>query len=82
MTVFQQNVHKYLAEVLKEKYQKNSRAVERVSAMLLTRGDVEEFLSMVGDIYKTGFERATDSYKDQLKKLGYNVKVTQSNDGV
>jgi len=81
-TVYQQAVHKQLSEILKGKYQKNGRAIERVAAMLLTKQDVEEFLSLATDLYKVGFDRATESYKEQLTKLGYQVKVSHPNEGV
>ncbi len=81
-TVFQQYVHKQLAEMLKNKYHANSKAAERVAAVLYTRDDVEQFLNMASDLYRSGFERAAESYKEQLKKLGYEIKITHANDGV
>lgn len=81
-TVYQQTVHKHVGEILKQRYPKNSKAIERVAAMLLTKQDVEEFLNLVTDLYRTGFDRATDSYKEQLTKLGYQVKVSHPNDGL
>ncbi len=82
LTVYQQTIHSYMSDVLKDKYPKNAKAIERVASMMLTRVDVEEFILFISEVYKTGFERAAESYKDQLLKLGYEVRVSHPKEGV
>jgi hypothetical protein len=68
-------IKKYLFEMLKEKYAKNERLIERLAQMLVTREDYESFGSLMGDLYESGFLRATDQYREQLSKMGLKVDV-------
>lgn len=80
MIPFMQNpqstaIRKYLFEVLKERYGRNGKYVERLAASALTKEDYEALGRLVADIYEAGFMRAMDQYKEQMSKLGMRVNV-------
>jgi len=80
LTVFQQSVQKYLADILKNKYGKNVKAIDRAVATIFTKDDAEQFMNLASELYKSGFEKATESYKEQLTKLGYEIIIKHQND--
>lgn len=82
LTIFQQSVQKYIADILKNKYGKNIKAIDRSVATIFTRDDAEQFMNLASELYKAGFEKATESYKEQLTKLGYELKIVHAKDGV
>lgn len=73
---------KYMFEILKSKYHKNDKIVERV-LFFLNDDDLKEFSSLVTDIYEAAYLKCVDDHKVSLEKIGYKVNVVpQSNDGV
>lgn len=80
MNPFAQNpqataVRKYLFEILKDRYQKNSDYIDRLAAGVATKKDYESLGALVADIYESGFVRAVDQYRDQISKMGMSVSV-------
>lgn len=76
--MFQQTARKHLADILKDRYPANARGVERVIAATFTREDMDQVLSLATDLYRAGFDQAAVSYRDQLKKLGYDVRISHA----
>lgn len=75
-----QNIHssaikKYLFELLKERYAKNEKFIDRLSSTVATKEDYESLGNLVVDIFETGFLKAVDGYKDELAKMGLRVNV-------
>lgn len=75
-----QNIHssaikKYLFELLKERYARNEKFIDRLSSTVATKEDYESLGSLVVDIFETGFLKAVDGYKDELAKMGLRVNV-------
>lgn len=68
-------IKKYLFEMLKERYGRNERFIERISSMITTKEDYDGFGSLITDIYETGFLKAVNEYKDQFTKMGMKVSV-------
>ena len=68
-------VRRYLFEILKERYSRNERYVERLAASIATKDDYEEFGKLVSDLYESGFMRAVDQYKEQFEKSGMRVNI-------
>jgi hypothetical protein len=71
-------IKRYLFEVLKERYARNERYIERVAASTLVREDYEGLSSLVADLFEAGFMRALDQYKEQIAKMGLRVDVVPS----
>jgi len=68
-------IKKYLFEVLKERYRRNERYVERLAATTVVREDYEGLSTLVADLFEVGFLRAVDQYKDQIAKMGFKIDV-------
>ncbi len=68
-------IKKYLFEILKERYGRNERFIERISTLIATKEDYDGFGSFITDIYETGFLKAVNEYKDQFHKMGMKVSV-------
>lgn len=68
-------IKKYLFEVLKERYGKNEKFIERMAATITTKDDYEDLGRLITDIYETGFLKAVNEYKDQFAKIGMRVNV-------
>ena len=75
-----QNLHssaikKYLFEMLKDRYQRNEKFIDRLSAVVVTKEDYESLGTLVADLFEAGFVRAVDEYKGQMAKMGMKVSV-------
>lgn len=68
-------IKKYMFEMLKERYSKNERFIDRLASTVATKEDYESLGSLVADIYEAGFVRAVDQYKEQLAKVGMKVSI-------
>ena len=68
-------IKRYLFDILKERYAKNEKFIDRLSITIATREDYEEFGKLVMDLYESGFMRAVDQYKEQFEKSGMRVNI-------
>jgi len=68
-------VKRYLFEMLKEKYIKNEKFIDRISSLMVTKDDYESLAALMADLYESGFIRAVDQYKGQLSKMGLKVEI-------
>lgn len=68
-------IKRYLFEILKEKYTKNEKFIDRLASNISTKEDYEGLSMLIADIFETGFLRAVDQYKEQLTKLGVRVDI-------
>lgn len=66
-------------EVLKDRYAQNEQIIERMGVTLLTEGDLESFMKMVGDIYEMAYLKAVEDHKEQLQKAGLVAKIVSPN---
>ena len=71
----EQAVKKYFQEILKERCLGNKDIIEKISHYIITDRDLKELGSLVADLYESGYMKALDDYKDQLKELGLEVKI-------
>lgn len=77
MNPYQRSAQKYLFDIIGERYVKNSDIIQRMTNSLVTEADLQNFGKLIVDIYEAGFLRATDEYKENLRKLGYNVDIVK-----
>jgi len=59
-------------------YGRNQDIVERVGHYLVTESDFKNFMSLIVDVYESGFMRAVDDYRTKLAKMGIKVEVENS----
>lgn len=69
---------KYLFEILKSKYPKNEKLVDRV-LHYMTDEDLKDFSSLVTDIYESAYLKCVEDHKKSLEKVGYKVNVVSEN---
>lgn len=75
-----QNLHssaikKYLFEILRDRYVKNEKFIDRLASTITTNEDYESLGALVADVFETGFMKAVNEYKDQLAKVGLKVNI-------
>lgn len=70
------HIKKYLFEILKNDYSKHDKFIERFCVQLNLREDAQSFIELLGDIYKNGYLVAVNQHKDELKKMGIDIKIT------
>lgn len=68
-------IKKYMFEMLKERYSRNERFVDRLASTVVTKDDYESLGGLMADVYEAGFVRAVDQYKEQLAKVGMKVSI-------
>jgi hypothetical protein len=68
-------IQKYLSELIPERYLERRDFIERICGHLMTQKDVEDFGSLVMDIYESGFFRAIRQYKEQFENMGIPTNV-------
>lgn len=80
MPPFSQNpqavaIKRYLFEMLKDRYQKNDKYIDRIAAGTLTKEDYESLGGLLADVYESGFMRAVEQYRESISRLGLKVDV-------
>ena len=68
----------YMNQFLGVQYGRNQDIVERVGHYLVTESDFKNFMSLIVDVYESGFMRAVDDYRTKLAKMGIKVEVENS----
>ena len=58
-------IKKHIFDMIKEKYVKNEKFIERLTTYVTTKEDYESFGSLLVDVYEAGFMRALDQYKER-----------------
>lgn len=62
-------------ELLKGRYARNEKFIDRLASTVSTKEDYEALGSLVVDIFETGFLKAVDEYKGQMAKMGLRVNI-------
>ncbi len=68
-------INKWIADVLGEKGIDHINILERLSTVMITNKDLEEFSKLMSDVYGKGYQKAINDNKAQLEKLGYSVEL-------
>lgn len=68
-------VKKMMFDFLKERYHRNDQIIERLCTALQTESDMQAFIKLMMDVYETGYMQSVEDHREQLKKVGLNVKV-------
>lgn len=68
-------IHKYMADLLKDKYPYHYQILERISHNLITEQDVREFGKLISELYQLGYMKATKDYTEKLAEQGINLEV-------
>ena len=66
---------KYAFDLLKDRYAANEQFIDRITYHLATEQDVRDFAKLFVDAYEQGFLKAVNDYKEQLRKIGYEVNI-------
>jgi hypothetical protein len=72
-------IKKFIMQILAEKYLHYDDLLDRMAFFLITDKDLHLFGQMIGDVYEKGYMKAVADYKEQIDKMGLNVKITQKN---
>lgn len=68
-------IKRYLFELLKERYSRNERFIDRLSSQIMTKEDYENLGIFITDVFETGFLKAMNEYKEQFEKMGMRVNI-------
>lgn len=66
---------RWLAEILKDKYPKHDGIIERVGTSIVTEKDMQDFGSMITEVYELAYRKAVSDYREEFEKLGVKVSV-------
>jgi hypothetical protein len=73
---YQVALHKYMFELLEERYHHHSNIISRVGHYLVTEQDLREFSLMLGDMYEKAYTKALNDYHTQLEAAGVKVAIS------
>jgi predicted dinucleotide-utilizing enzyme len=65
----------WLYQLLKEHYPKHEDMADRVSTVLATQKDLEDFGKMLSQVFECGYRKAIEDYAEEAAKKGISVKV-------
>jgi predicted dinucleotide-utilizing enzyme len=65
----------WLFQLLHEHYPKHEDIADRVSTVLATQKDLEEFGAMLSQVFECGYRKAVADYAEEAAKKGLTVKV-------
>jgi hypothetical protein len=68
-------LRKFVFDMLKERYQRHEKLLERVGHYLVTEADIKEFGQLLTDIYEVAYLKAVADHKDALARIGLKVNV-------
>lgn len=68
-------IKKYLFELLRNRYEKNEKFIDRISSTITTKEDYEDLGRLMADVFEAGFMKAYNEYKDQLAGMGLQVRI-------
>lgn len=69
-------LHKYMFDLLKEKYSQNVNIITRIGHYLATDSDLKEVSSLVADLYEKAYTKALMDYHKQLEAAGVKVAIS------
>lgn len=72
---YQYAAKKYIFDILQERYEPNEIMITRLAHFLTSEKDVKDFCQIVADAFSQGYVKAVNDYKEQLNKVGYQVKI-------
>lgn len=62
-------------DILQDRYSQNEQIIERIGIGLATESDTMAFFNLIRDVYEVAFTKCVNEQKEQLAKLGYQVKI-------
>lgn len=71
-------IKRYMFDILQQKYSKHEKFIEKLSKFINAKEELDEFGSLVADIYENGFLKAFNDYKNQIEKLGFKIEIGPS----
>jgi hypothetical protein len=74
-------LHKYMFELLQERYHGHQNVIARLSHYLVTDQDLREFSQMLGDVYERAYTKALNDYQVQLEAAGIKVAISYAYKG-
>lgn len=72
-------IKKYLLDLLKERYSPNDLTVSRIAHNISNTQDAHAFVKLIVDAYECGYLKAVNDYRQELRKLGYDVTIVPEN---
>jgi hypothetical protein len=66
---------KWLSELLKDRYPNHDQIVERISNVIVTDQDMQNFGKLAVDLYEVGYIKCMNDYKRKLDELGIKVSI-------
>jgi uncharacterized glyoxalase superfamily metalloenzyme YdcJ len=76
----QMAMHKYLYDLLQDKYSRHSNVISRITHYMVTENDIKEFSQLISDLYESAYARALKDYHAQLESAGYKVALSYTSD--
>lgn len=68
-------LHKFIFELIKDKYADHKEIIERVGCYFPTENDTKNIMQLIHASYEAGYMKAFADYKDQMSKMGITATV-------
>lgn len=68
-------LHKFVFELIKERYPKHKEIIERIACYFPTENDTKNIMELMHASYEAGYMKAYEDYKDQMAKMGILATV-------
>lgn len=75
---YQMALHKYMFELLQERYPQHANIISRIAHYMVTENDLREMSALVSDLYEKAYTKALNDYHSQLEAAGIKVAISYS----
>lgn len=73
-------IKKWFSQLLGDKFVKHNNVIERIGVSLTTDKDVEEFGSLIMEVYNQAYHKAVEDYRTHAEKLGLKIVIGKPED--
>jgi hypothetical protein len=73
---YKPHLHKFIKEILKDKYPAHAELIERMATQFVTEKDVTNLCQMIADLYGAAYLACIEQNKAELARLGIKADVS------
>lgn len=73
---YQMALHKYMFDLLQERYSSHQNIVSRIGHYIITEGDLRDLSNLIADLYEKAYTKALQDYHGQLEAAGIKVAIS------
>lgn len=74
---YSKGIKKVSFDLLQERYGNHERIIEHIAKLISNNKDYEDFGKFLLEFYETGYFKAIEDHREELKKLGFKVNLRE-----